>query len=130
MGEEDVRMKDEQLEELLEGHRPDVKRAIRAAFAAAEGDTNDPYDDFVALSKLGHVLAGGAAPPVAVIIAAVGAAVSLLRWQQKKRRKRINKSRRDGMSAGLNAARSSKFTSAMMRKRPKGRTFKRRPWRD
>lgn len=122
-------MKDEYLEELIKDHRPEVKAALRAAFAAAEGDQNDPYDDFVALSKLGHVLAGGAAPPVAVVIAAVGAAVSLLRWHQKKRRVRINKSRRDGMSAGLAAARSSKFTEQMMMQERKRRTYKRRPWR-
>lgn len=96
------------LDELLEGHRPAVKAALRAAFAAAESDKNDPYDDYVTLKALGHMLAGGAPPPAAVIIAAVGAAVSLLRYAQKKRRKRINKSRRRGMSAGLAAYNANK----------------------
>jgi len=101
-------VKDEYLEELISQHRPEVRAALRAAFAAAEGD-NDVTDDYAALAKLGHLLAGGASPPAAIIIAAVGAAVSLLRWQQRKRRKRINRSRRRGMRAGLAAYNASKL---------------------
>ena len=98
----------DELEELLEGHRPEVKAAIRAAFAAAESNGNDPQHDYRALMQLGHLLAGGAPPPVAVIVAAVGAAVSLLRYTQRKRRKRINRSRKRGMSAGLAAYNANK----------------------
>ena len=101
-------MTNPELEDLMDGLRPDVKRAIRAAFEAAEGD-NDEQHDYRALMQLGHLLAGGAPPPVAVIIAAVGAAVSLLRWQRRKRRKRINISRKNAMSAGMAAYRASKL---------------------
>lgn len=119
-------MKDEYLELLLEGHRPDVKRAIRAAFRAAESDKNDPRKDYEALMQLGNLLASGAAPPVAIVVAAVGAAVSLLRYTQRKRRKRINKSRRDGMSAGLSAYRASRLAGPG---KAKALMQRRRPWR-
>ena len=102
-------MKNEYLEELISQHRPEVRAALRAAFAAAESDDNDIQHDYRALMQLGHVLAGGAAPPVAVVIAAVGAAISFLRYTQRKRRRRINISRRRGMGAGLSAYQASRL---------------------
>ena len=117
---------DELLEELLDGHRPAVKQAMRAALKVMNDEKRDPKEDYIQLAKLGHLLAGGAAPPVAVIISAVEAAISLLRYHRRARGKRINRSRISGMSAGLAAYRASKIASAKGNARGLGAARKRR----
>lgn len=108
-------MTDEELLNELTADLPlNARRAVRAALRAATDETTDPRADFVSLMRLGHVLAGGAVPPVAVLISAVAGAVGLLKWAHKKKKRRISKSRRNAMSAGLNARRASRATSARM----------------
>ena len=100
-------MKVEEVEELLEGHRPEVKRAVRAALSAIENDT-DPEDAALDLAKLGSTLAAGAKPSPAIIVAAIVAGIQLLKWGVKKRQRRIARSRARGTAAGLAAHRASR----------------------
>tara|TARA_R110002020_G_scaffold38779_9_gene116118 strand:- start:898 stop:1278 length:381 start_codon:yes stop_codon:yes gene_type:complete len=114
------------LEELLEGHRPAVKQAMRAALRAINDEKRSPKDDYKSLATLGKALVGGGAPPVAIIISAVEASLSLLRYHRKKRRQRINRSRAKGMSAGLAAYQASKIASARGNARGAGKSRRRR----
>lgn len=100
----------EYLDYLIDGHRPEVQAAIRAAFAAAEDYDNDTTtDDITPILQLAQVLAFGGTPGVAAVVSAIGAAVGMLARGQRRRRRRIAVRRRNGMASGLMAYRASRL---------------------
>lgn len=111
-------MKNEYLEELIEEYPLNVRRAMRAAFDAADSK-HDPQEDLRTIADIGATVAAGLHPSPLAIVQLVGAGISLARWSIKKRKRRNAKRRRAGMAAGMAAANSMRKTYEMMRRRRK-----------